>query len=147
MEVQIGNYTYTVGKLDARKQFHIVRRLTPVISGLAGAAQGADIAAIRSGQVKLDQIAPLAEAISRMSDEDADYVLFGLLGVVKRKMPQGTGWAPVSAGPQMMFDDIDMSEMLHLAWEAVSFNLGGFFAALPSDLTEASRTPSDPSAG
>jgi hypothetical protein len=46
-----------------------------------------------------------------------------------------------------MYDDITMPTMLKLAWEALSFNMSGFFAALPSDLKEAAQKVSAQSAG
>jgi hypothetical protein len=46
-----------------------------------------------------------------------------------------------------MYDDIDMAAMLQLAWKALEFNLSGFFAALPSDLKEATQKVSAPSDG
>jgi len=90
---------------------------------------------------------PLANAIAKLSDADADYCLFGLLAVVSRKQPQGTGWGPVSTGDTLMYADLDMVGMLQLAWKALEFNMSGFFAALPSDLKEAARKASDPSNG
>jgi hypothetical protein len=168
MEFQIGEITYMVAKLDARSQFHIVRRLTPVLGGLVvlAPALGKSYKGIKEkvkrgekvnvGEILSDDsfidgagkgISAMADALSSLSDETADYVLFGLLVAVKRKMPQGTGWASVSTGTQMMFDDIDMATMLRLAWESIAFNLGGFFAALPSDLKEAVQKASAPSAG
>ena len=60
-------HDYRIATLDARKQFHIVRRMLPVISGIA------------AGGEALDKI---AECVGKLSDEDADYVLFGLLSAV-----------------------------------------------------------------
>jgi hypothetical protein len=140
MEFELAGQSYRAGKIDARAQFHIVRRLAPVLGELAPAAAGGKMGG-------LDAIPPLANAIAKLSDADADYCLFGLLAVVTRKQPQGTGWGPVTAGNALMYDDIDMVGMLQLAWKALEFNMSGFFAALPSDLKEAARKASDPSNG
>lgn len=133
MEFQLNEKTYRVGKIDARKQFHIVRRLAPVLGEL--------VPAVRSGG-SADSVAAIASAVSKLSDADADYCIFGLLGAVVRKQDNGLGWGPVSTGESLMYDDITMPIMLQLAWKAMSFNMSGFFAALPSDLKEAAQRAS-----
>lgn len=140
MEFELKGQTYSVGKIDARSQFHIVRRLAPVIGEIAPSAANGKMAG-------LDALPPLASAIAKLSDADADYCLFGLLGVIKRKQGQGLGYGPVVAGNALMYDDIDMAAMLQLAWKALEFNLSGFFAALPSDLQKAAQTASGQSNG
>jgi len=140
MEFELNGQTYRTGKIDARSQFHIVRRLAPVLGEIAPAAAGGNMGG-------LDALPPLANAIAKLSDADADYCLFGLLAVVSRKQPQGTGWGPVSTGNTLMYADIDMVGMLQLAWKALEFNMSGFFAALPSDLKEAAQKVSVPSNG
>jgi len=131
MELELDGHTYRVGKLDARAQFHIVRRLAPVLGELTPALQG--------GKGGLDALPPIATAVAKLSDADADYCIFGLLKVVSRKQPNGLGWGPVSTENLLMYDDIGMTQMLKLAWEALTFNMSGFFAALPSDLKEAAQ--------
>lgn len=147
MEFELEGRTYRVGKIDARAQFHIVRRLAPVLGELAGALQGRITAPAvesddeakkaKTAKAAVEALPPIANAISRLSDSEADYVIFGLLKVVVRKQDQGLGWGPVTTGEQLMYDDINMTTMLKLAWKALSFNMSGFFNALPSDLKEA----------
>lgn len=130
MEFELEGRTYRANKIDARTQFHIVRRLAPVLGEIAPALQG------KGG---LDALPPLANAVAKLTDSDADYVIFGLLNAVVRKQDQGLGWGPVATGEQLMYDDITMPLMLKLAWQSFSFNMSGFFAALPSDLKEAAQ--------
>lgn len=139
MEFETEGRTYRVNKIDARSQFHIVRRLAPVLGQVAPAVQG--------GKGGMDALPALADAIAKLSDDDADYVLFGLLKVVSRKQDQGLGWGPVATGNLIMYDDITMPIMLKLAWQALSHNMSGFFAALPSDLKEAALKANAQSAG
>lgn len=137
MEFELNEQTYSVGKIDARAQFHIIRRLAPVIGEIAPSAASGKMAG-------LDALPPLANAIAKLSDDDADYCLFGLLKVIKRKQGQGLGFGPVCTGNAIMYDDIDMAAMLQLAWKALEFNLSGFFAALPSGLKEATQKVNAP---
>lgn len=130
MEFELEGRTYRANKIDARAQFHIVRRLAPVLGEIAPALQG---------KGRLGALPPLANAVAKLTDSDADYVIFGLLKAVVRKQDQGLGWGPVATGEQLMYDDITMPLMLKLAWQSFSFNMSGFFAALPSDLKEAAQ--------
>lgn len=139
-EVVVDGQTYCIGALDARSQFHIARRLAPLLGELAPIAARADMSA-------MDALPPLANALAKLSDEDADYCIFGLLKVVKRKQVNGLGWGPVCAGSTLAYHDISMPAMLQLAWHVASANLAGFFAALPSDLKGVIQKASDPSAG
>ena len=140
MEFELAGQSYRAGKIDARAQFHIVRRLAPVLGELApslaaGSKQG------------MEALPALANAIAKLSDTDADYCLFGLIGVISRKQPQGMGWGPVSTGTTLMYEDVTMPVMLQLAWKSLQFNMSGFFAALPSDLKEAAQKASAQSNG
>lgn len=139
MEFEHDGQTYRVGKIDARAQFHILRRLAPVLGELAPALQG--------GKGGIDSLPAIAGAIAKLSDTDADYCIFGLLKVVSRKQPQGLGWGPVATGELLMYDDITMAVMLKLAWEALSYNMAGFFAGLPSGLNGAVQKAKDQLAG
>lgn len=134
MEFELNGHTYRAGKLNARDQFHIVRRLAPVLGNAAGS----------SG---MDALPPIADAIASLSDEQADYVLFGLLRCVQRKQPQGLGWAAVSTEHSLMYDDITMPVMMQLAWKALQHNMADFLHALPSASSEATQRASGQSAG
>ena len=140
-ELDLNGHTYRIGPLDARAQFHIVRRLAPIIGTLA------PMIGAKSDAGELETFAALASALAKLSDEESDYCVFGLLKVVQRKQVNGLGWGPVCAGTSLMYEDITMADMLHLAWHAARVNLAGFFAALPSDLKGAIRTASDPLPG
>lgn len=139
-EVEVGGHNYRIGVIDARSQFHIVRRLAPLLGELAPIAARAEMSA-------MEALPPLAAALAKLSDEDADYCIFGLLKAVQREQVGGLGWGPVCAGTAIAYQDITMPVMLQLAWHAASANLAGFFAALPSDLKGAIQKASDLSAG
>jgi len=139
MEFDVMGITYKVRKLPAMRQFHIVRRLLPVLSELAPAAS--------KGANGIDVLPLLSKTISGMSDTDADYVIYGLLAAVQRNQGQGLGWADVTNGTALMYDDVPMSAVLQLVWKALTHNLSDFFAALPSDLKEAAQKLSERSNG
>lgn len=125
--VEVGGFTYRIGRMDVRKQFHVARRIGPAMLGFLGGSmiKGAKLA---------DMIGPVINALSKMSDEDSDYVLDQCMAVVSRA-ENGGEWARIVApGGGMMFQDIGLPQMLKLAQEVLSENLRGFFpiAALGS---------------
>lgn len=130
-EFEVGGKQYSADRLDAMKQFHIVRKLGPIIAGLLPAG-----VAMKDMQAFLEKDAgsvlpSIADALSRIKDEDADFVIYGLLSVVKQQQPNGLGWAPVCVNNQMMFQNIQMPDMLKIAFKAGQHNFRDFLAALP----------------
>lgn len=119
MEFEIGGNTYRSGKMDTFKQFHVSRRLVPILGNVAGAV---------SGEAKFeDLVQPLMHGIACMTDADCDFILEACLKVVQRQ--QGNAWSQIYAGANqaLMFDDIDMSVMLQIAGKVIQDNLSGFF--------------------
>lgn len=133
----IGGREFKLGKIDAFKQFHIVRRIGPILSDLLPSMKGArglkNIDAL-SEDAKLDQIAkfvtPIMNGLSKLSDADAEMVLFGLLASVEVKQPTGN-WAKVATPSMLMMQDMELPILLQIAGQAFMFNLSGFFGALP----------------
>lgn len=134
MEIVVNDQTYMVGKLNALQQFHVMRRLAPVLAGM-----GMGVAELKTMSDKTAESAGLllvlekvTEVVGQMTDEESNYVIFTCLSMVKRQVP-GSGFASiVTSGkpPQLMFDDIDMLAMLRLTVEVVKESLQGFFKGL-----------------
>lgn len=135
---EIGGRNFKLDKINAFKQFHIVRRIAPILAELLPAM--ADIAKITkssenySESEKLDQFGkiagPVMNGLSKLSDSEADKVLFGLLSSVEVQQSAGN-WAKVANDSMLMIQDIELPVMLQIAGKAFMFNLSGFFAVLP----------------
>ncbi len=138
--------TYQFGKLSAMEQFHVMRRLAAVSSGLGEgisklqAAGGAAAILSRDPSQIVSVVSPLMTAIGKMSNEDSEYVINTCMKVVQRKEGD-VAWTPVQSSPgHLMYADIGLTAMVALVWRTLEFNLGGFFSellsALPSAETE-----------
>lgn len=127
-EVQVGEHSYRVGKLNTLSQFHIVRRLAPIFAGL-----GESLKSMQDNP--LQAIEPMTRAIAGLSDEDSNYVIFGCLKCVQRDAGQGRGWSAVTNSNQLMFQDIELPQMMELIWKVLESNLAGFLASLPDPAT------------
>ncbi len=123
-DFQIGEHTYRAGRLDARTQFHVVRRLAPVVSALG------IVLPLLNAASPIAVMEPLLKAIGEMKDEDADYVLSKCLAVVQRVTPEGI-FAVRGGHGRLNYDDISMPEMVTIAWHVIEGNLKSFSTAFP----------------
>lgn len=139
-DFEIGGKQFKLGKIDAFKQFHIVRRVGPILSDLIPAMKDAgkfstpEAVAQMTDADKADMFgrlaAPVMTGLAKLSDADADIVLKGLLAAVEVKQSTGN-WARVAQGDMVMIQDLELPVMLNIAGRAFMYNLSGFFAALP----------------
>ncbi|HGH3561179.1 TPA: phage tail assembly chaperone [Acinetobacter baumannii] len=169
--MEINGIEYTIGRLNAVDQFHVSRKIAPIVPKLmpiiVEVAKGdltKVIAAIEvneekvkkakeSGEVEenfqdpeanpdLDDLTPLADAFSplmevfaSMPEEDVNFIIYKCLSVVKR------GGAVVCRNNTIMFDDLDMTQLLPLVIATIRINLGNFILGL---LTQASSMQKQP---
>lgn len=127
MEIEIGDQKYAIRKMDAISQFHIARKLAPIIAAMGDTLQVEDDG--------LKAFVPLAEAIAGLPEDDVNAVIDRCLSVVSRS--NGAGWSPVwnGAAKRPMFDDIDMVAMLQLVVAVIKDALGNFTGGPLSGLT------------
>lgn len=134
----IGEKKFKLNKINAFKQFHIVRRVAPVLSSLLPALTDLQKSSKNDSQIseadKLEEFAkilsPIFTGLSKLSDAEADFVLYGLLASVEMQQAGGN-WARVSTESMLMIQDLELPVLLQIAGRAFAFNLSGFFAALP----------------
>lgn len=153
--ITVGQHSYVIGKLDVFSQAHVSRRITPIIPTLApllaevakgGIQEMVDKLELASkdensgaalADVDLSGLAkaamPFADALAEMSDENADYVLKKCLSVVKRDT--GSSLANICANGTLMFDDLDLGDMLPLVIAVLRVSLGNFIRGLVTKAT------------
>lgn len=137
----IGSREFKCLKIDAFEQFHIVRRIGPILADLLPSLKKAanfgktDNSEMTQEQ-QLEQIgtfaAPILTGLSKLSDADSEYVLYGLLKAVEVKQSAGN-WARVAQGtpPMLMMQDLDFPVLMQIAARAFGHNMSSFFSALP----------------
>ena len=143
--ITIGEHDYTIGRLNALDQFHVSRKIAPIVPTLmpiiTEVAKGDLSKAIESIELgdnnELGSLEPLAqalepfmEAFAKMPEDDVNYVIHKCLSVVKR------GSSIVCRGQTIMFDDLDMGQILPLVVAVIRVSLGNFIQGL---LTKASN--------
>jgi hypothetical protein len=132
-EIEIAGETYRISKMPTTLQFHVMRRIGPLVSGVAAMLINADtdedgLPILPDSQTMMAELLPpVAQGLSEMSDKDADYIMAACLSVVERKQP-GDKWVPLQAsnGKTLRFQDMELPSLLKLAFEVIKDNLGAF---------------------
>lgn len=133
---QIGGRNFKLLKIPAFQQFHIVRRLGPVLGKLGPVmAHFAKTSKEESsGDKNIEAMAaflkPVMDGLSELSDDEANKVLFGLLSAVEMQQSAGN-WARLSTDSVLLFSDLELPVMLNCAGRSFMFNMSGFFQGLP----------------
>jgi len=127
---------FKLSKMDAFKQFHVVRKVGPVLAEIIPSLSNSakkDVEKMSENE-RLEMVgkflAPVCEGLSKLSDAESEAVLHGLLSCVEMEQP-GMGWAKVSVNNLLMVQ-LELPILLQLAGRAFMFNLSGFFSALPA---------------
>jgi hypothetical protein len=136
-DFNLGGREFRLSKLDPFKQFHIARRVAPIMSDLLPAFQKAarkgltteeSISKLSEDQ-KMEAVAeiagPVMDGLSKLTDADSDFVLRGLLASVQMKQATGN-WAAVATQEMLMIQDMELPVLLQIAGRAFMFNLGNF---------------------
>jgi len=118
-EFTVKGVDYRSGKMPARTQVHVLRRMAPIMGPLQ---------ALSAGIAPQGAFVAMAEAIAALSDEAADYILDHCLAVVERKQGEAV-WSKIkpNAGPGLQFADIDMMAMLQIASNVLRDNYEALF--------------------
>lgn len=133
---EVGGNSYRIGKMNALSQFHVSRRLGPILATMGVSLQ------TLSGGFKPDLmdfaavLGPATAMMAKMTDEDTNYIIFNCLSVVARK--QGEGWANICSDGGLMFEDIEMPDLIRLVVDVLHHNLGNFLQGLVDDASSPS---------
>ena len=130
--------SFKITKINAIEQFHIARRMTPILADIVSAVDTKTAKKVMEQQLSAEEqfdifakiASPVMTGLSKLSNEDSEFVLYGLLSSVEVKQSTGN-WAYVSTKSMLMMQDLDLSVLLNIAGRAFMFNLSGFFSALP----------------
>lgn len=147
IEFQLGGREYRMDKLNAIQQFHVSRKIAPLIPPLIpvflqiaksveagkGITKGGVIGALTDEQ-KLGALGPLlqpfADGMANLPDATVDYLFETCLSVVRRR--KENNWAPIwsSQHKTLMFDDMDLGSLMPLIVRVITENLGPFIFGL-----------------
>lgn len=124
-EFSVGSATYRATKMDVFMQYDVARKWAPILIWVA------------SSKDKTFKPADFARAFCAVSSpipkEDSDYVLGLCLDTVKRGGAGSADFAPIRVSNKLMFDDIELPQMLEIVYHVLKLNkLIDFFVEAPA---------------
>lgn len=136
MPFEVNGKSYTSEKLGAMDQFHLMRKLTPILLSITKTAGGLrSLLTTDDKQMDLSLLVPIAEEFSKLPESDCNYILSLCLGTVRRV--EGAGYAPIwsKTANAPLYNDINMISMLQIAIKVIQDNLGDFTLGPSQNLT------------
>lgn len=138
MEFEIKGLKYRAAKLSVFDQLKVSRKLLPLLSGLLGEIKV--LRQLKTGQVSVEDalkvaLPVIAQTLADLSDDDSNAIIHPCLAVVSRET--GKSYSAIFTSGQLMFDDIDLMDMLQIVARVVGDSLGNFLPALPDSETDA----------
>ena len=131
-EFEINGVQYRASTMDARRQFHVARRLSSVFGPSTDA-----LSKVKSdADTKTSIVAAINgffDALGTLPDDQLDYVIDACLDTVSRK--DGTQWSPIRRGGAMMYD-LDLFTQSAIVYHVVRGALDGFFGSLPASVRD-----------
>jgi hypothetical protein len=138
-ELTIGEDVYLVNKLHGKDQFHVFRRIAPLIKSIG---EGLTSLPSDAADKSFDELAekdllgmmgPLANALAGLSDETLNYVIDKCLARVQIRVLDGRFVAVQPSPGRFQFEDkMDMGTILQLVLAVMQeSNLTSFFTAAP----------------
>ncbi len=143
--MQIGNHNYEIGRLDAFDQFHVSRKIAPIVPTIVPLMteilksnimdlldkfgddpDNPDLSALEDFDLNSfgAAIQPFIDAFAEMPEEDANYVMKKCLSVVTRD------GARLVVKDALMFDNLGIEHILPLTIAVIRINLGNFIQGL-----------------
>jgi hypothetical protein len=118
--LELGGNTYSTGsKLDAFTQLHMARKLSPAMPIID--------AMFKESNGDKDKSVLSVLLLSRITDEDTDYLVRKCLSTAFRRQPDGKLAKIQAPDGSLMFDDMTLDVILELTMKILEDNLGDFF--------------------
>lgn len=125
-EFEIDKLKYRASPINARLQFHIARRLAPLMVGVFAFRE----IGMQALPLTLDQLA-------KMPDADLDYVLDAGLASVSRLDGANLEPQPIFGRGGLRYADITMGQQMRILMKVVEPFLSDFFESLPNVVPQA----------
>ncbi len=134
-EFEFGGKTYLIGKLNCEDQFHVLRRVMPLISPILLSLKQAQAGIAVS---KIAMMMVMSDDMAKIPDEQLNYVIHKCLAVVEVQ----TDGKPLKliVNGRSMFGEMDMPTMLQIVWAVLMEHFRPFLSGLldgPSNVEEA----------
>src|ERR1700684_70673 len=140
-EFQLNGHEYKIGKLSAFEQFHLSRKIAPLIPPLIPVfVQLSKSGGLAGDLTQLPAlIQPFADSLAAMSDTTAEAVLNTCLSVISRRADVGESYIRIWHKDRkiFMFEDLNSMEFtIPLVIKVIQDSLGPFIQGLLTNQPE-----------
>lgn len=130
-DFEIGGRKFKLNKLDAFKQFHVMRKLAPILSDLLPIAQKLTKQGA-SDEAYMESLTPIMNGVAKLDDSVAEFILMSLCHAVEiQSQNPPFNYARVSQNGMLMFQDLNLLMLFQIAIKAFMFNMTDFLALTP----------------
>jgi hypothetical protein len=131
-EFESDGHLYRIRKLSAFQQFHLSRKIAPLIPPLVPIFLQFSKEERDAGALAL-LLQPFADGLAAMPDSAAESVMNTCLSAIKRKADIGDAFVPIWINQVAMFSDLnDVSKLFPLVMRVIQDSLGPFIGGLVS---------------
>jgi hypothetical protein len=147
-EVLPGNYTIngreiTVLRMAVKDQFHVFRRVTPLLVPIYTALRAGKINRTSKSMMTVDVMMAMSSELAVLSDEQLDEVMDKCLLTVQIQGPDGnyynlmvpTKGADGKVKGQLAYQDLDLPTLLQIVWAVLLENFRPFFSGMLESLS------------
>lgn len=139
-EIEVKGQRFRLNGLNAMKQLHVSRRLTPMLAAAAPALIPVLTQGNRPDMVQLGAaLGPVADVLAQMPDAEFEYIVATCLASVHGTTANSDAWGPLYIGTTCMRSDLTAEMTLTLTIRVINEDLGPFIAGF---LT--SQSPEEP---
>lgn len=143
MQLELDGHTYRIDAMPAMVQFHVMRKIGPVLSTLTPVIEAMNELQLNDDP-DLDDLAvlsqaaqPLAYALASLPDDHATYIINSAMACVKRRDSRlwSAAWDEASASP--MYADMTPLVWLTLVFHIIKGQIQPFLRGIATSLSAA----------
>lgn len=130
---QVGDHNYRCRRMDAKTQFHVIRRVLPLLSKFMSSNTSIMDSPNANNAAEI-----IMGSLNKIASNDYDFIINNCLLSVEREEAPGSYQRIMTPDGHFMYEEInyDLVSMMKIVFEVLKFNFSDFFTALPSVLPE-----------
>lgn len=130
----VGEYSYRCNRINAVDQFHMMRRLAPIMSSVSGISPSEMMSGEAGREELINTVSSedFLKAVAGIENKDYDFIFSKCLGSVSRQVVEGSYSPILSNNGGFMYEDLkyDMRVLGLIVFNVLKFNFSDFFKGL-----------------
>lgn len=144
----VGEHSYRCSRINAVDQFHMMRRLAPIMSSVTNLSPSEVMSGDAGREELLDTISSedFLKAIAGIENKDYDFIFSKCLGSVSRQVVEGSYSPILSQNGGFMYEDLkyDLHALGLIIFNVLKFNFSDFFKGLLQNSQKPAQNSTEP---